>query len=252
MQRKEALVVSSDGYKVDYRQENLLNLVTFGYGFIGDDTKEKLILQSELEYSYADIVYFAKIEGTEIGSLSVNIRPNNRNDQFWNNIQTTLLDLTEPTLLACYIHGIVVYPSMRVRGIASQLLEKMVEDFNPVVILGQTKTPEAVLTRSKVLDKYGYRTFYGLCEVTPGTDYEKEYEGSDFIKAAFASEEEKPSNTGIYFVNPNILLPYFPKTDEFPPEIQRAFKPIQQAQQTVGQDLTATTVLISIKSSVLR
>lgn len=174
---KEISIDSCHGSAVDYSKDSLIELVALGYEF--NLEKSGLIFQSQIEYQPADIVYFAKSNGNEVGSLSLKIRPNSGNDQFWNNLQTTMLDLTDPSLLACYIHGIVVHPKYRREGIARRLLEKMIEEYSPEVILGQTKSPTAVLVRSKILNQYGYRTFYGFSEVTPESDAKKEYEGQD-------------------------------------------------------------------------
>ena len=127
----------------------------------------------------------------------------------------------------------------------------MIKDFDPLVILGQTKTPEAVLARSKTLAPYGYRTFYGYCEVTPNFGYASEFEGIDFIKAALITENGDLTENAVFLVNPDIILPYYPTTEGLSIQIQRAFRPVQELQLVTRTMQTAVTTLVSFKKSAL-
>lgn len=244
------------GKDVDITNPNLIKLISEGYKFNTSILNENFISwRLKVEYHFAEIVYVVKSDNFEVASLSVNTRPNTLTDPFWKDLQTRRPNISDPDLLAIYMQGIVVHPSYQNHGIASQLLRAMVDYYNPSVILGQTKTPEAVGTRSKVLAELAYRSFYGFSEVTPGCDYKKEGEGLDFIRAAFASEHfasrQTLSERGIYFVDPDILPSYMPDTMYVAPEIKRAFAPVIEAQDAVGHLKTAASVLVSVKDSLI-
>lgn len=252
MNSNERLIEVSYGQDVDISNPNLIELITKGYKFDEALLNDEFIhWRGEVEYRYAHVVYFAKVNNIEVASLSIITRPNNPIDPFWTDLQAKRPRIIDPNLLAIYIQGIVVHPSMVNKGIASQLLETMTEYYQPEIIFGQTRTPEAVYVRSKVLTGLGYRSFYGISEVTPGDRVRGNFDGRDFIHAAFAAEGATPGDTGVYVVEPYVLPSYFPITDNFPSEIQRAFTPIQDIQQSLGPQKTAASVLVSVKPSGL-
>lgn len=253
MNPSERLIDVSYGQDVDISNPNLIELIKTGYKFDEALLNDEFIRwRGEVEYRYAHIVYFAKVNNIEVASLSIISRPNNPIDPFWTDLQARRPRLIDPNLLAIYIQGIVVHPSMANKGIASQLLETMVDYYQPEIIFGQTKTPEAVYVRSKVLTELGYRSFYGFSEVTLGDGVKGNFDGQDFIHAAFAAEGATPTEEGVYVVEPYVLPSYFPVADNFPSEIQRGFTPIQDIQQSLGPQKTAATVLVSIKSSAFQ
>lgn len=253
---EECFVQVTYGRDVDITNPNLVELITKGYTFDAPLLSEDFInRRGEVEYHFAEIVYFAKLDNIEVASLSINTRPNTLTDPFWEELRARRPIAPDPNLLAIYMQGIVVHPSHRNKGIASQLLRSMTDYYRPSVILGQTKTQEAVAVRSKVLTEVGYRSFYGLCEVTPGCSDSKESDGLDFIQAAFATEHfalgQVTSDRGIYFVDPDILPSYVPDVRHGTPEIQRAFAPVVEAQKAVGLSKTAASVLVSVENSLL-
>lgn len=240
------------GSEIDIRNPHLMELVTDGYGFNTDILYDEFgYWRGRAEYHFAEIVYIVKNNDVEIASLSVNPRYNNDNDPFWKELRGRRPDLSDPNLLACYIQGVVVHPSWRNRGIASELLDIMTDYYQPVIIIGQTKTPEAVAVRSKVLHKYGYRSFYGLHEVTPGDNLTKDNRGLDFVHAALISEDRQVNEKGVYSVDPDVLPSYIPNTTNFPAEIQRAFVPVIDTQESVGSLKSAASVLVSVRDSIL-
>lgn len=240
------------GHRIDISNPYVRDLVTKGYGFdtnlLSDDFAD---WRGKVEYHFAKIVYMISVDSIPVASMSVNPRSNTADDPFWGNLRARRSDLSDPNTLACYIQGIVVHPSYRNRGIASHLLHTMTEFYQPAVIMGQTKTPEVVAVRSKILQEYGYRSFYGFHEVTPGAQSDENTKNIDSIQAAFASEQKTPDDLGIYIVDPDILPSYTPNTDRFPPEIQRAFLPIIETQKSLGPLKAAASVFVSVKNTLI-
>lgn len=256
MSHKELQVQVTYGRDVDITNPSLVELITKGYKFDPPVLTENFInWRGEVEYHSAGIVYFAKLDNSEVASLSLDTRPNTPTDEFWVDLQARRPITPNQNLLAICMKGIVVHPSYRNMGIAKQLLRTMTNFYHPSVVLGQTKTHEAVAVRSKVLVEMGYRSFYGFCEVTPGCDYSKEGDGLDFIQAALVAQHftsgQTVSDRGIYFVGPDILPSYVPDVRHSTPEIQRAFAPIVEAQNAVGVSKTAASVLVSVEKSAL-
>lgn len=252
MVRNEYQIVSQPGSAVDYTKEKLIQLIREGYGIYNKDAQETLLTSEEsYEYRNADRVYFVLDKNeAEVGSLSVKIRPNINNDPFWQTLQSLLRQGIDSNLLACEIYGIIVHPQVRREGVASHLLSRMIEDLNPLVILGQTNVPEVVFLRTKATQFYGYRTFYGFFEVNPSPDSQRSFNGKPFIQASFIAQQAKPNEQGVYWIDPHILPPNVPDTKNFPLEIQKVFEPLIKEQQAIGSARTAVTTLVSIKDIV--
>ena len=250
MAGKEYQIVSQPGYTIDYTKANLIQLIRAGYGAYNEDAQgEELTPVQSYEYRNADKVYFALNEnGSEVGSLSIGLKPNIENDPFWMALQALLHKTLDMNFVACEVYGIVVHPQVRREGIATRLLGRMIEDLNPQIIFGQTNVSEVVLLRSKIANAYDYRTFYGFCEVTPSLDYKRESDGIPILQASFIAQEAEPNESGIYYINTHILPPNIPYTENFPLEIQRAFEPVQEIQREVGKEQTAVTVLVSVQN----
>jgi len=247
MAGKEYQITSQPGYAVDYAKENLIQLLKIGYGLPNDIEQKDLTAHIQYAYSNADKVYFAfNQNGSEVGSLSIGLKPNIENDPFWTTLQALLPKTLDMNFIACEMYGVVVHPKVRREGIATRLLNTMIEDINPQIIFGQTNVPQVVLLRSKVAKLYNYRTFYGFCETTPLLNYEKASDGTPFVQASLIAQEAEPNQSGVYYISTHILPPNVPNTDNSPVEIQRAFEPIQKIQRAIGKEQTAVASLISV------
>lgn len=249
MAGNEYQIMSQPGYEIDYTKENLIQLLKDGYALPNDIKQKDLTAHIQFAYNNANKVYFAlNKNNSEIGSLSIGLKPNIENDPFWTTLHALLYKTLDINFIACEMYGIVVHPTVRRQSIASRLLSAMIEDLNPQVIFGQTNVPEVVLLRSKVAKLYNYRTFYGFCEITSFPDDKRELDGNPFIQASFIAQEAEPNQSGIYGINTNILPPNVPNTKNFPLEIQRAFEPIKKIQEAIGREQTAVTTLVSVQN----
>lgn len=242
------------GKDVDIDNPNLEDLVKNGYQFDTTLFGEDFIhWRKQVEYHFAQIVYMAKVDDVEVASLSINTYYNTPESIFWKTIRSKRANLSDSNLLAVYIQGIVVHPSFRNNKIASRLLGIMADFYQPSVVLGQTKTPEAVAARSNTLVNFGYRTFYGFTDVTPSVENTSTNNSIDIIKAAVDAEPFalNPNGNAVYFVDPDILPSFMPDTTNFSPEIQQGFEPVIRAQESIGRLKTAASVLVSVNNSLL-
>jgi len=253
MAGKEYQIVSQPGYTIDYTKDNLIQLLKDGYRLPKDIKQKDLTTHIQFAYNKADKVYFAlNNNGSEIGLLSIGLKPNTVNDHFWTTLQALLHKTLDTNFIACEMYGIVVHPQVRQEGVGSRLLSKMIEDLNPQVIFGQTNVPEVVLLRSKVAKLYSYRTFYGFCEITPSLDYKETSDDKPFTYASFIAQDAKPNESGTYTISPHILPSNIPNIDNFPLQIQKAFEPVQNRQREIGKEQTAVTSLVSVQDRLLR
>lgn len=236
----------------------LIDLVTKGYGFKG--TPLHLLGQTIAEYDGEEertTSYLAILEGKAVGSLAIrswSIEDEKVGKMFWKE-----LSIKDPTLYnkslkfsteASKIAGIITHPDYRNRKIARQIYKFMVEDMNPSFIIGDTKTPEAVLIRASALSEFGYRTFFGNSEVTPQNPKNFTEVHLGVLESEFSAAQCTLEN-GIYYEGVDILLPTIPAVSMFPKYIQESFKDLIEAQVAAGDGRTATKPLISIRSKLL-
>src|SRR5882757_5209338 len=126
------------------------------------------------EYNYRDdeaTIFLAREDGATVGSLTLvrwsELYRYRDGRDFWENLRELNPDfsgqLSEEQTFAFNVGGIVVHPEARGQGIGKAMYEQAIDIYNPALIVGQTKTPGAVMLRSTFPK---YRTFYGDVEVT--------------------------------------------------------------------------------------
>jgi GNAT superfamily N-acetyltransferase len=64
-------------------------------------------------------------------------------------------------------NGLVVDREWRKKGVYRQMMNNVIDTFSPAVILSPSKSPASVEARAIVTGERGYRTFFGLEEITP-------------------------------------------------------------------------------------
>ncbi len=243
------LVPSSE---IDLTSVALLELMRDGYGF--QDDYEYLLDQARQEYDgdyslcfflYADEVIIGSLTASDgkLGNAKADLA--NYWERLDENSRNQLLTYSDQVV---GINGIVILPQYQGLGLGQQLLTQMVEKLKPALIMGGTKTPSAVLARSRSLEKLGYRSFYGLAEVTPSQPQASTRIHFPFAKAHWATRSVTAE--GIYLKSPDILRPDVPNVSKVPSFIAEAFRPVIEAQLSVGDTQTAVTTLLSIHSSV--
>ncbi len=152
------------------RNPSIADHIIDGYGMpVGDKTKEQVV---EEEFDHGEnrtVIFLAEVEGRVVGSLYFILWKNDIEDkrggrliEFIKSNTSSELDskkLFSYKVLACDV-GIVVHPDFQGKGVAGALYKAGIEYINPALIVGQTKTPGAVIARSRVLATYGYITAY--------------------------------------------------------------------------------------------
>jgi GNAT superfamily N-acetyltransferase len=217
------------------RDADARGLILSGYDFTEAALKEPTT--ATLEFSMPDergTVYVAQHEGRAVGSLSVVIWTPEANEgrSFWSRLQE--LDPThgqraaEINPLAVNVWGMVVHPDMRKQGIGRQLYQRMVDDLNPSVIVGKTRTPGAVAARSRLS---AYRTFYGTYETTDETSAGLTRVHVPVVQAYHkALDRVADRQTLTFTVENSDLVPTPPQLAGYPEHIRRAFVPVREAQ----------------------
>jgi len=226
-------------------------LIVNGYDLTEEDKSDPVECAAE-EFDHPDehaTVFVAK-EGNEILGSLIFVRwdeteTNEPGKRFWSRLRE---QRTAPAgEIACLIGGIVVNPNFRNRGVGKFLYQQALEIVKPAVIVGHTKTVDAVLLRSKL---NGYRTGYGPTEVTSDSDLQGDFR--PFIHAfLYADNEEVLLPEGIVYLHSEGISPTIPNTEGYPLSIQHAFEPVIHAQQRLGQANTVMAPLISVKTSFI-
>src|SRR5690606_28733913 len=131
----------------------LVPLVTDGYGTEVPDPEDRIQKTiEEFDYPGRAIVFLYRDpeKGIIVGELTAIIWRNTEEDKRGKLLRRDLSDqgieITDANL-AFDVGGVVVNPEYRGRGIAPKLIRSAVEDINPVMVVGQTKSPSAVAAR---------------------------------------------------------------------------------------------------------
>jgi GNAT superfamily N-acetyltransferase len=143
-----------------------------GYGIPDAHLKSREEIIEE-EYSHGEnrtIIFLAEVDGQIVGSLYFILWHNSIDDKRGGKFMQYIAEngegiidleaLSKYVVLACDV-GIVVHPDFQGKGIVNRLYKAGVNTINPAFIVGQTKTPGAVIARSRILEEYGYSTAYG-------------------------------------------------------------------------------------------
>lgn len=247
----------------DYQRFGLVDLVAQGYGYQGTD--EQLLDQAQTEYDGIDQenrfdIFLALSGGRAVGSLStIDWSPAepNRGEPFWRRLGELNYRLSQRALdfsgRAFAIAGIVTHPEARDRKIAKRLLQTAVKSLHPAAVVSQTKTPAAVLARANALRELDYRTYYGIHEVTSGSEQLGLYAfvPAELTEAYLYARQDTMDEYGLMYQDAEFLLPEVPDTDGFPSYIQKAFKDVIKGQQRVSNTKTVTKPIISVHRTIL-
>ncbi|HEY5601345.1 MAG TPA: GNAT family N-acetyltransferase [Patescibacteria group bacterium] len=255
-------ILPSEAMKEVHKPDSkLVRLVLSGYD-LTDKEKEDPIVAASADYDFPDDrakVFIAKRDEEIVGSVTFVLWPNELSDKrggrFWPKLKELDELLAKRAMainpLACDVGGVVVLPELRGQRIGQLLLENAVKQVNPSIVVGNTKTVEAVALRRKLVN-LGYRTFYANTEVTPGHEQEKTNDHEAILKAyLFAKEYEDVLPEGNVFIYHGGIAPTIPNTNGFADIIQEAFKPLISTQSRLGNKNTVMGPLIAVRKEIL-
>jgi GNAT superfamily N-acetyltransferase len=237
----------------------LLELVSQGYGYPMDEDART---SAEEDFARADRDRFSLLalkDGKAVSAVSFGRwrmgHESKRGDAFWR-----LLGRQKPALArqalefsdeAYVMIGIVTLPDYRKNGIAKRLLQQGIRDGTPSIVVGETKTPSAVVARASALAGLGYRTFYGAAEVTPGNECDTS-ELAEHLSLVYAKTFDNAlEDFPVIYTTTDVLLPNVPDASTFPPHIQAAFAGVRSSQQKAGDTKTAVMPLISVAGGII-
>lgn len=249
----------SDMREIAHADKTLQDLILHGY----DMTEERRSNAGEAvdqEFNYPNrrgTVFLARQDDKAVGVLTLlfwrDAEKDKRGKRFWPKIRE--LDPEFPTpaeiegMVACDVAGVVTDPSIRGNGIGKHLYAMATDSHNLGIIVGQTKTPGAVMLRSTLP---GYRTFYGDAEVTRTHPQPQTAEHQALMRAYLhAREQVMVSGETTVFEYVGRIAPTVPDVAGYPEIIQGAFAPVIRAQKRYSE-CTVMSGLISVKSHLLK
>lgn len=239
----------------------LVRLVLEGYDLTESARKDPAQAAS-FDYNFPDdraVIFIAKQDNMVVGSLTYIIWKDGPNDKrgskFWPTLRQ--LDATiaqracDQGSVTCDVGGIVVLPEARGKNIGRRLLKAATEQMHPAIIVGNTKTVEAVMTRRSLAD-LGYRIFYGDSEITPSNEQITTSVHQAVLRAYLFAKDFKDRilPEGNVFVYEGGLAATMPITNTFPLIIQEAFKPIKAAQR-LSKTRAVMGPLLAIRKELL-
>lgn len=192
-----------------------------GYNIPENSTQSKEQIIAD-EYDHGEertLIFLAEIDGKVVGSMYFILWINNENDkrgskflEFLQNNADDLIDLEELKkipILACDI-GIVVHPDYRGRGVVTHLYTTGVQLVRPAFIVGQTKTPAAVIARNRVLGANGYLSSYGGLPISSNL---KDETAGCIANAYYFARQDVAQRVGNTYT-------HYAKTEALQPEIE--------------------------------
>lgn len=238
-----------------YQQLGLVDLVAKGYGFSGD--MAYLTYQADIEYGpeagkRKTLYFLLNEEGKAVSSVTiVPYDTLTTGRKFWgtlaNKAPQVASQLKAQSETVANICGVVTLPEYKGNNLATQLMQYAVADTNPSVVVGHTKSPEAVAVRLKALSG-DFSIAYGGRLLTPEAELEEAH--AALKKAYHAAENQKLSNRGVYHLSTDILPPHVPVVDaQKYPLIADAFERVILDQKALGDTKTAVLPLIAIRKS---
>ncbi|HEU5432178.1 MAG TPA: hypothetical protein VFU81_10975 [Thermomicrobiales bacterium] len=243
----------------DLENLGLLALSSQGYGYPMD---EHARTSAEEDFARADRDRFSLLalkDGKAVSAVSFgrwrNSQESTRGNAFWRLLRRRTPALARQALARSdeiYVMiGIVTLPDNRKNGIAKKLLQQGIREGKPSLVVGETKTPSAVVARAGALADLGYRTFYGTAEVTPGNERDAS-ELAEHLAHVYAKTYNHPmEDFPVIYTTTDVLLPTVPDASTFPPHIQAAFAGVRSSQQTIGDTKTAVMPLISVAGEII-
>lgn len=236
----------------------LMGLVRFGYGF--ELLSQKNLLDRTLdEYGGEDHrrqVYLAFENKTLVGSVTFGLWTQDeakRGVAFWESLPDAIrARAQEISPLAVDMVGIVVLPQFRGRGIGGALLEHGVSELQPSIVIGETRSHQQVRSRADVLEKLGFRTFFGHGEITPGRETPHSADYRPFQNAYLVAKGKSlEPEGGVLRTSVDILPPITPDGPTKPGIIKDLFRGIIEEQRRANGSYTVVKPLISVRSGVL-
>lgn len=243
-----------------YYELGLVDLVNRAYRLDNDTEANKLYFaMREYTAKKGDIKktnFMAFKAGKAIGSISIHKlfpQETELGKFFWKYLDEEDAALCTKALkfpMACFIEGVITDPDCRGKGVGKELYNIVVKQLQPAFVLGDTRTPEAVISLASAL-KQDYRTFWHTWEVTPNPPQKDVKTHLPVIEANLKTYQYTVED-GIWYADVS-ALPYEedPRIESFPKYIQEPLEHISKAQKEAGEGRTATMVMLAVRKELL-
>lgn len=235
-----------------------------GFGIPSSDTRSKEEIIKD-EYNHGEnrtLIFLAEVEGKVVGSLYFILWRNDVNDkrggkflQYLAENASDLIDLDklkEFKTLACDV-GIVIHPDYQGRGVVNQLYSEGVKLAQPAFVVGQTKTPGAVIARSRILEACGYLTSYGGLPVSLEMSLDVAADVADAYYFARKDVAKRIDGRYVHYAETEALQPEIHvDMDRLSPNIRATFENILEFDTNRPNGSITFSPLVSINKKIIK
>lgn len=243
-------------------RKDVVELLALGFGHKVEDVDPKQILEDEYDHGEdRTVIFLAEKEGKIVGSLYFILWRNNETDKRGKPMMDYLREhgngliglskIRDGQVLAGDI-GIVVHPQNQGQGIADEMYTQALKTVKPIFLVGQTKTPAAVVSRERSLRKSGYETYYGGLPVNEGSDRLGKFTTDMYLEIR-KDRAKRIGNKGIHYdpadgvLQPTINV----DLDRLPKNVATVFGQIIEADKERPAGQISFGVLVSVNRDYL-
>jgi ribosomal protein S18 acetylase RimI-like enzyme len=204
------------------------------------------------------VTYIAEAEDKAVGFVVLNTLPLHQPDPLgvaflsWMDIYNPMFSqaLQKSRSTIAHIHGMGTDSECSGQGVQRRLWQHVATDIRPDIFLSESKNPAAVTAIAAATGPLGYKTYFGLTEVTPNADPNistPEVIGDiiDTDVSLFGGE------SGLIFAPRTHFPAQTPDVRNFPPVIRGAFERVTAAQSLAQPEIIVVQPLISIRNTLL-
>lgn len=243
-------------------REDIAELLALGFGHNIDEVDPTQLLEDEYDHGEdRTLIYLTEKEGKIVGSLYFILWRNNEKDkrgkplmEYLKEYGKELIDLDriqDNQVLAVDI-GIVVHPENHGEGVVESMYTEALKAVQPIFLVGQTKTPAAVISRERSLRKKGYETYYGGLPVSGGSDRLGKFTADMYLEIR-KDRAVRVGDKGIHYDPADGVLKPDVNVDltRLPKNVATVFEQIIEADKERPQGKISFGVLVSVNKDFL-
>jgi GNAT superfamily N-acetyltransferase len=238
-------------------RKDIVELLALGFGHKVEEVDPKQILEDEYDHGEdRTVIFLAEKEGRIVGSLYFILWRNTEEDkrgkpmmEYLKKHGEGLIDLNkiqDVQVLAGDI-GVVVHPKNQGQGVADEMYTEALKTVRPIFLVGQTKTPAAVVSRERSLRKKGYETYYGGLPIHEGNERLGKFTADMYLEIR-KDRAIRVGDKGIHYDPADDVLKPGIDVDltRLPKNVSTVFEQIIEADKTKPKGQISFGVLVSV------